>query len=185
MVHPLGWSTTMTLSLPRSLRALCLIAPFALLPACRDPDMDGARSTDPGADVRAAAGPVPPGAGAAATAAAPDDLPGITADELATAYAENTVAADRRFKGRRFRVRGSVREISTDLFDRPYLVLDSRNSFNRPQFTLGARSRDLAARLQRGMHVSLVCTGKGDVAKTPLAQDCRIEHISGAATPGR
>ncbi|EOZ4792144.1 MULTISPECIES: OB-fold protein [Pseudomonas] len=97
----------------------------------------------------------------------------ISAQHLAQAYDRNTVAADQQFKGKRFKVTGVVGSINTDLFGNPYVTLRGGvNQFMEPQFKLDEVHANYAAGLQAGMRISLICTGRGDVAKTPMSQDC-------------
>ncbi len=97
----------------------------------------------------------------------------ISAQQLAQAYDRNTVAADQQFKGKRFKVTGVVDSINTDMFGSPYVTLRGGvNQFMEPQFELDEQHANYAAGLQSGMRISLVCTGRGDVAKTPMSKDC-------------
>ncbi|MGU1251456.1 OB-fold protein [Pseudomonas aeruginosa] len=97
----------------------------------------------------------------------------ISAQQLAQAYDRNTVAADQQFKGKRFKVTGVVDSINTDMFGTPYVTLRGGvNQFMEPQFELNEERASYAAGLQSGMRISLVCTGRGDVAKTPMSKDC-------------
>lgn len=41
-----------------------------------------------------------------------------------------------------------------------------------PQFELDRAHSDYAARLSPGMRISLICKGCGDVAKTPMSDEC-------------
>ncbi|HGO9723690.1 TPA: hypothetical protein ACLECI_002299 [Pseudomonas aeruginosa] len=96
-----------------------------------------------------------------------------TAQQLAQAYDRNTVAADQQFKGKRFKVTGVVDSINTDLFGNPYVTLRGGvNQFMEPQFQLDEAHANYAAGLQSGMRISLLCTGRGDTAKTPMSKDC-------------
>ncbi|UJJ31830.1 OB-fold protein [Halopseudomonas maritima] len=98
----------------------------------------------------------------------------VTASQLAQAYDRNTVAADQQFKGKRFLVTGVVDSINTDFLGRPYLTLRGGvNQFMEPQFELDRAHESSAAKLQAGMRVSLVCTGSGDIAKTPMSKSCK------------
>ncbi len=98
----------------------------------------------------------------------------VTASQLAQAYDRNTVAADQQFKGKRFQVTGVVDSINTNFLGRPYLTLrDGVNQFMEPQFELDRSYESYAAKLQAGMRVSLVHTGSGDVAKTPMSKGCK------------
>ncbi|MGK9064130.1 OB-fold protein [Stutzerimonas chloritidismutans] len=97
----------------------------------------------------------------------------VSAQQLAQAYDRNTVAADQQFKGKTFKVTGVVDSINTDLFGNPYVTLRGGvNQFMEPQFELDEAHANYAAGLQSGMRISLVCTGRGDVAKTPMSEDC-------------
>lgn len=97
----------------------------------------------------------------------------VSAQQLAQAYDRNTVAADQQFKGKRFKVTGVVESINTDVFGNPYVTLRGGvNQFMEPQFELDDPHANYAAGLQTGMRISLICTGRGDVAKTPMSEDC-------------
>ncbi|WP_180962749.1 OB-fold protein [Pseudomonas guariconensis] len=97
----------------------------------------------------------------------------VSAQQLAQAYDRNTVAADQQFKGKTFKVTGVVDSINTDLFGSPYVTLRGGvNQFMEPQFQLDDAHANYAAGLQSGMRISLICTGRGDVAKTPMSKDC-------------
>lgn len=97
----------------------------------------------------------------------------VNTQQLAQAYDRNTVAADQQFKGKRFKVTGVVESINTDLFGNPYVTLRGGvNQFMEPQFKLDDAHANYAAGLQSGMRISLICTGGGDVAKTPMSKGC-------------
>ncbi|HCF2658099.1 TPA: hypothetical protein NIB10_005811 [Pseudomonas aeruginosa] len=97
----------------------------------------------------------------------------VSAQQLAQAYDRNTVAADQQFKGKTFKVTGVVDSINTDLFGSPYVTLRGGvNQFMEPQLQLDDAHANYAAGLQGGMRISLICTGRGDVAKTPMSKDC-------------
>lgn len=97
----------------------------------------------------------------------------MSAQQLAQAYDRNTVAADQQFKDKRFKVTGGVDAVNTDMFGNPYVTLRGGvNQFMEPQFELDDGHVNYAAGLQIGMRISLICTGRGDVAKTSLSKDC-------------
>lgn len=97
----------------------------------------------------------------------------VTSSEITRAYEENTVAADKRFKGKKFIVSGVVSDISTDFTGSPYLTLKGgTNQFMSPQFSFNDASDSRLEKLKKGVKVSLTCTGKGDVAKMPMAGEC-------------
>lgn len=100
-----------------------------------------------------------------------------SAQQLAQAYDRNTVAADQQFKGKLFKVTGVVDSINTDLFGKPYVTLRGGvNQFMEPQFKFDSDHRTYAAGLQQGLRISLICKGRGDVAKTPMSDECAPEN---------
>ena len=96
----------------------------------------------------------------------------VTASELEDAYAENTVSADARFKGRQLLVTGIVVSIDTDISDSAYLALQGTNPFLHTQAHLQESVRWKAGTLKPGAQVRLICTGNGDIVKTPMLKDC-------------
>lgn len=104
------------------------------------------------------------------------DMPLITAQTLASAYEANTVAADARFKGKRFKISGTVASINTDFTGDPYVTLRGGvNQFMEPQFGFDKSESGQLAALTKGSNVTLVCTGRGDIAKTPMSKDCKMQ----------
>lgn len=131
----------------------------------------GMASSDRSPSKSAAAGSVQ--SQPAKVAAPAEPLKEYSVQQLAQAYDRNTVAADQQFKGKRFKVTGTVDSINTDMFGNPYVTLRGGvNQFMEPQFELDEDHANYAAGLQSGMRISLVCTGRGDVAKTPMSEDC-------------
>lgn len=102
-------------------------------------------------------------------------LPTVTAHDIAVAYAENTVAADQKFKGKKFKVSGTVSDINTDFSGDPYLTLRGGvNQFMEPHFGFDKAALNQLASLKKGSKVTLVCTGRGDIAKTPMSGECSL-----------
>lgn len=109
-----------------------------------------------------------------AAAAAPELK--TTAREIAVAYNENTVAADNKFKGKRFEVNGTIADIRTDFMDNAVINLKGGvNEFMEPQFKLAEAEKPKAATLKKGLKVTMSCEGAGDIAKTPMMDDCTIK----------
>lgn len=99
----------------------------------------------------------------------------FTAAQLAAAYDRNTVAADQQFKGKAYKVTGTVSSINTDFRGRPYVTLQGGvNQFMEPQFSFENAKDPAIAQLQKGSRVTLACTGRGDIAKTPMSEDCQF-----------
>ncbi|WP_411390703.1 OB-fold protein [Pseudomonas sp. MPB23] len=129
-----------------------------------------------------AAPPAPPSAGSrsvatatpAAASAPAEPLKTYTSTQVAKSYDDNTVAADALFKGKRVKVTGRITDINTDFRGNPYLVLAGSNQFLGPQFKFDKSSISVMATLKKGVTVSVICTGAGDVIKTPMFEDCEM-----------
>lgn len=103
------------------------------------------------------------------------ELPVVKASDLANAYDENTVAADQRFKGQRFKVKGVVTDINTNFMGAPVVLLRGGvNQFLEPHFEFDKDAANQLASLKKGQSVTLECTGRGDVAKMPTSDDCKL-----------
>ncbi len=99
----------------------------------------------------------------------------VTAAKLAKDYDENTVAADAKYKEKQLQVTGKIVDISTDFAGSPYLTLRGNNEFMGPQFGFSADDAPALAKLKKGQQVTLLCTGRGDVVKTPMSDDCSVQ----------
>lgn len=97
-----------------------------------------------------------------------------SASQVLAAYEENTVAADMLFKGKRAKVTGVVSDINTDFMGDPYLLMRTHNQFSSPHFGFDKEDLNVIAKLKKGAQVSVICKGKGDVAKTPMFDECQF-----------
>ena len=104
----------------------------------------------------------------------PPPMP-VSLEQLQSAYAQNTGAADGQFKGRALLLTAVVQSINTGLGGVAYLVLGASNQFIAPQAELADSDRGQAASLRQGSVVQLLCTGAGDIAKTPMLSDCHLQ----------
>lgn len=104
-----------------------------------------------------------------------NSLTEITAADLVRAYEANTVAADQEYKGKHFKVTGEVVSINTDFTGDPYLVMKgTRNEFSNPQFKFSKEHSSELANIFKGLTVTLVCKGAGDIAKSPMSDSCMV-----------
>jgi hypothetical protein len=137
----------------------------------------GSPSTPPGQRSAPVAAPTAASAPASAQASAPvEQLKAYTAVQVASSYDENTVAADILFKGKKVKVSGRITDINTDFMGNPYLVLAGKNEFLGPQFKFDKADIAVMATLKKGASVQVVCTGIGDVIKTPMFEDCQLSN---------
>lgn len=100
-------------------------------------------------------------------------LEAFTAADIADAYSRNAYAADQTFKGKSFKVTGTVASINTNFRGKPYIIMKGGvNQFMEPQFALSESNEKFAVTLKPGDKITLACTGQGDVAKTPMSNEC-------------
>ncbi|WP_027705046.1 OB-fold protein [Zymobacter palmae] len=106
-----------------------------------------------------------------------EHLESYSIQRIAKAYEENTVSADRTFKNKRFIVTGVISAISTDLFGTAYVTMRGGvNEFLEPQLKFNDNYEDYVAKLKKGMKITLVCTGDGDIAKAPILKECAPQN---------
>lgn len=119
--------------------------------------------------------PAPVARSTAAAPAAPAEKPkAYLASQVAAHYDENTISADMLFKGKRVIVGGHVTAINTDFLGNPYLVLAGTNKYSGPQFKFPKTKLTELAAVKKGADVYVICTGAGDIAKTPMFEDCEM-----------
>ncbi len=100
----------------------------------------------------------------------------VSAADLASDYNDNTIAADQKYKGKEYKVSGTVMSIDTDFMGDPYLTLKGGvNSFMEPQFKFEPSEKNQLATLKKGDKVTMVCIGSGDVMKIPMSESCVLE----------
>lgn len=101
-------------------------------------------------------------------------LPKYSAREIAADYEANTVAADQKYKGKSFKVTGKITDINTGVTGNPYIVLAGVNMFLGPQLHFSKDYLQAISTAKKGMTITVLCEGGGDVVKTPMLQDCHF-----------
>ncbi len=108
-----------------------------------------------------------------------DDPPfQTTATEIASAYADNSADADKKYRNKAFIVTGKVVDMHTDAAETTILILEGGlDALTNPHFSLAASEKTKAAELKQGQKVKLQCYGNGDIAKAAQSEDCEILFI--------
>lgn len=96
----------------------------------------------------------------------------VSAMEMWQQYDANEVSADNYYKGRVFRVTGTVQSIDKDFMDNIVLHLRSPNEFMSTSATVDQEGASQAAQLSKGERVSLTCLVKGRIIGSPVLDDC-------------
>jgi hypothetical protein len=104
-----------------------------------------------------------------------DEMELYTANDVTSAYAQNTVSADQMMKGKTIKLTGKVMSINTDFRGNPYLVVEGGvNAFMNPHFKFSKDQLSEIAEIQVDQKVKVLCVGGGDIAKTPMLDDCEF-----------
>ncbi len=108
----------------------------------------------------------------ATVASAPEAEVEVTAAELVSAYRENEIAADARFRGKMVRVTGTVFEIGRARQGNPYVAIGGRSGAVGCWFAPGSDAQ--VAPLARGEVVVLRGRGFGLAEGFPFLSDCQV-----------
>jgi len=96
----------------------------------------------------------------------------VDAVKLWKAYDANEVAADDEFKGKTVLVTGRVLSIDKDFLDNIVVRLSSPNEFMPTSASMRDSEKAIAAGLQNGTTVHVVCECAGRLMGSPTLRDC-------------
>ncbi|WP_164276516.1 hypothetical protein [Stenotrophomonas sp. B1-1] len=96
----------------------------------------------------------------------------VSAEQLYSAYAENEISADARFKGKSLLISGKVQSIQSGIGDDPVVQL-AAGTFQWVQ--LHGLSKDVAAGLSKGQQILVRCKGQGETIGFPSAAECQLQ----------
>ena len=98
-----------------------------------------------------------------------------TAEEIAKEYADNSMAADNKFKDITFNVSGTIEKKKKNEINEPFVSLKGGvDPAKEPQFAFIVSDREKAFELKPGQQVKLQCKGLGDLKDAPMAGECKI-----------
>ena len=99
----------------------------------------------------------------------------VDAVDLWKAYYSSEVDADRRFKGKRLSVTGTVRAARDESGYDVVLELKGPTVLESTRATLGETEAAQAAALAKGQRVALLCTGNGRILQSPSLIACTLQ----------
>lgn len=97
-----------------------------------------------------------------------ETLPEVRAAELYAAYEENSVSADRDWKGKRVAVTGTISRIGRELFGKPFVILDSGPGMSGVQCVFPRAAKDAVAALSPDQHVTLAGEVQGKMGHVQM-----------------
>ena len=99
----------------------------------------------------------------------------VTPREIESAYEENTVAADEKYKGKSLGITGTAKEISTNITGEAIITMVGNDKMSDPVLNFVKVNLRSVAQIKPGQTISAICTGEGDSMKTPLLGNCTLE----------
>lgn len=111
----------------------------------------------------------------AVTEATPSASIEISAYKLFGAYEENSVRAEKLFKGKYVKVTGKIGKIGRDITRTAFVTLETSRDMIGPRHKIQAmfKDSDMVVELSKGQEVSVVCKVSGKVSNLI----CRDAHI--------
>lgn len=98
----------------------------------------------------------------------------ISARDLFAAYEENEVAADQKYKGKKLKVTGTIKDFGTNILDDSYITLETEEYFLSIQCYFKESELDKVTNLSKGQTITLigVCDG---MSMNVVIENCEIE----------
>lgn len=97
----------------------------------------------------------------------------VSANELQNEYERNEVAGDRKYRGKRLALRGTVAEIKRSIGENYFVHLKGgSNQFNRPLAKMADGYVAFLAELEKGQTIQLFCVGAGMLMGSAVAAEC-------------
>ena len=105
----------------------------------------------------------------------------ISAVQLSEEYDENSISADAKYKGKKIKVSGIIKDIGKDILDTPYIVLEgSQNVFFGVQCMFSREDEAKLASLSKGQRITLICEVSGEMIGDVVLRGCTEEKQSSA-----
>lgn len=104
-----------------------------------------------------------------------DNLPSVTAYELVAAYENNPIAADKQFKGEKYKISGTIDGIDTNVIGTPLIHLKANMLGTDSIVCFFDRSdKNSLINLNNGQKITVLCTVNGKVMGSPQSDSCSI-----------
>jgi len=104
-----------------------------------------------------------------------EQLETYTVSQIARDYEENTVKADSKYKDKTFKLKAVIDDINTDMTSTVYINARSTNEFRPAMLYYVEENRTALGELKKGQEILSICTGSGDMSKSPIFSDCELQ----------
>ncbi|MFW1754592.1 OB-fold protein [Acinetobacter wanghuae] len=100
--------------------------------------------------------------------------PIYTAEKITSDYGQNEIRANNLYKSKQFFITGKIGGIDAGIDDKPVVNLktNANYGFNSPLLKFNKIDQEKVAELNKGQKVTLLCTGKSEIAGTPILENC-------------
>ena len=95
-----------------------------------------------------------------------------TQEKIDNEYNKNPIAANRKYKNKRIKIYGDVRDIGYDYKGRPYLRLSNGKDISDIHLLFDEKSTDNLSKLWKGQSITVTCTGNNEYSM----KDCLINN---------
>ena len=101
-------------------------------------------------------------------------FPVYTAEKITSDYDKNEIRANNLYKDKQFFVTGRIGSIEAAMDDKPVVNLKTQANygFNSPLLRFSKIDQAKVADLDKGEKVTFLCTGKSEIAGTPILENC-------------
>lgn len=103
-------------------------------------------------------------------------FPLYTAEQITTDYGKNEIRANNLYKNKQFFITGKINSIEAGIDDKPVVSLKTKANygFNSPLLGFNKIDQVKVADLNKGEKVTFLCTGKSEIAGTPVLGNCKF-----------
>lgn len=103
-------------------------------------------------------------------------FPLYTAEQITSDYGKNEIRANSLYKNKQFFITGKINSIEAGIDDKPVVSLKTKANygFNSPLLSFNKTDQAKVADLNKGEKVTFLCTGKSEIAGTPILESCQF-----------
>lgn len=105
-----------------------------------------------------------------------EHFPLYTAEQITGDYGKNEIRANSLYKNKQFFITGKINSIEAGIDDKPVVSLKTKANygFNSPLLRFNKIDQAKVSDLNKGEKVTFLCTGKSEIAGTPILESCEF-----------
>jgi hypothetical protein len=99
----------------------------------------------------------------------------VSAETLIADYAKNEVAGDQKYKGKKLKVTGEIKSITSGIGDEPVVHLGKAGELEFETVMVEDLDKASAAKLEKGKSITVVCKCDGEFIGSPVLKQCKMD----------